>query len=209
MLAAVRGAVHLALDDGIVSVTSAGVPLMANAVRVDVPPERLAGVAPGGAATLDRRGLQAGTLRVRLPVAPPVAATAVGRWDGPPAVVDVDAIRSLSARLPGRGPGLTPEGDDLLAGVALALVARGRRAEAALLAPPDLEARTTSLAATLVRLATRGHGPEPAVRMLASEAAGRDAAERELVGLGGSTGAAIARGVRAVLDGVPLASLRA
>jgi Protein of unknown function (DUF2877) len=69
-------------------------------------------------------------------------------------------------RLAGRGEGLTPAGDDLLAGYAAALVLfHGRRNEAAALAEAAA-ARTTGLSATLLRHAARGELPEPAHALL-------------------------------------------
>jgi hypothetical protein len=110
-----------------------------------------------------------------------------------------------AAGLVGRGPGLTPEGDDLLGGVAAALRAFGPGAGigavvlerlSAALAPPDLEARTTALSATLLRLAVDGSVLEP-VRSLADPDAGDrwDAALRRLLSIGASTGSAYAIGM--------------
>src|SRR5437588_64061 len=69
-------------------------------------------------------------------------------------------------RLAGRGGGLTPAGDDLLAGYAAGLVLfHGDRRAAhaiALAAAP----RTTALSATLLRHAARGELPEPAHALL-------------------------------------------
>lgn len=207
VIAAVRGALHLRLGDEVVSVTAPGVPLMANALRVAVSPGALAAVPAGAPAALGPRGLAAGALRVSFAPPPSRAATVVPPWRGVPIDVDAEALFAVAARLCGRGPGLTPEGDDLLAGLALALAARGRPAEAGALAPPDLPARTTALAATLLRLAARGHGPEPAVRMLTAMGGERAGAARELARLGGSTGAAVARGIATILDGMPLDAL--
>ena len=69
-------------------------------------------------------------------------------------------------QLAGRGGGLTPAGDDLLAGYAAALTLfHGRRAEAELIAVVAA-ARTTSLSGTLLRHAARGELPEPAHALL-------------------------------------------
>jgi hypothetical protein len=78
-------------------------------------------------------------------------------------------------RLAGRGPGLTPAGDDVLAATALTVTSAGASsasAEAgwgdwlAALAPPDLRGRTTSVSATLLELAVRGRGIGPARELL-------------------------------------------
>lgn len=64
--------------------------------------------------------------------------------------------------LPGRGPGLTPAGDDLLAGYAAGLALwHGRFADAEAIAG-EVAPRTTLLAGTLLRHAARGQLPEPA-----------------------------------------------
>jgi hypothetical protein len=122
----------------------------------------------------------------------------------------------------GRGPGLTPEGDDLLAAVAATLVALGPAAGvggaplAGLLAAlvPDRTARarpgpggpgapagrTTALAATLLELAARGQVVEPAGRLLDLSAAGELAwprALRRLERLGHGSGRAYALGIGA------------
>jgi hypothetical protein len=91
-------------------------------------------------------------------------------------------------RLIGRGPGLTPEGDDLVAGVAAVLSENRPWVEA--LIGTDLRTRTTSLSATLLELAARGMGPEPLQALLAGEAGALD----RLLRLGHSTGRAYAIG---------------
>jgi len=97
------------------------------------------------------------------------------------------------AELIGRGGGLTPEGDDLVGGVA-AVVAVGpwpeKEAWLRALIGEDLRRRTTALSATLLELAAAGMGPEPLQAWLAGDAA---ALER-LTAIGHSTGRAIATG---------------
>ena len=64
--------------------------------------------------------------------------------------------------LAGRGPGLTPAGDDVLAGYVAGLVLfHGKRQEALGIAH-RAAGRTTKLSATLVHHAARGELPEPA-----------------------------------------------
>jgi hypothetical protein len=131
----------------------------------------------------------------------------------------------------GRGPGLTPEGDDLLAAVAgtlavlgpatgldgedlatfLAAVAPASGVEAASLAgaPAPPAGRTTALSATLLALAAAGRLAEPAGRLLdlgpQGEAA-RPAALARLQRLGHGSGRAYAAGiaVTAVLLAAPV-----
>lgn len=95
----------------------------------------------------------------------------------------------------GRGDGLTPAGDDLLAGYAAGLVLfHGRRAEAFAIA--DVAARrTTALSATLLRHAGRGELPEPAHALL------EDGDPGPLLRFGHTSG-------RAVLFGLALAAQR-
>jgi hypothetical protein len=118
------------------------------------------------------------------------------------AVVSRDPERAavVGRRLIGRGGGLTPEGDDLLAVVA-AVVASSpwpealREAWLGALVGDDLRSRTTALSATLLELAVRGMGPEPLQALLAGDRSAHD----RLVALGHSTGRAIARGAAAGL----------
>ena len=121
--------------------------------------------------------------------------------DGPEDLVEAVVSRdpSLAAAAGrhwiGRGGGLTPEGDDLVAGVA-AVVASSpwpgalRDEWLGALVGDDLRSRTTSLSATLLELAVRGMGPEPLQALLAGE----HSALARLEALGHSTGRAIARG---------------
>jgi Protein of unknown function (DUF2877) len=135
---------------------------------------------------------------------------------------DQDVAAGAAAGLLGRGPGLTPEGDDLLAAVAATLVTLGPAAGvdggalggllSALLggaadedpgaarrrAPGRLAGRTTALAATLLELAARGQVVEPAGRLLDLSPAGeRDwrGALRRLERLGHGSGRAYAVGI--------------
>ena len=121
--------------------------------------------------------------------------------DGPDDLVDAVVARdpalaaAAGSRLIGRGGGLTPEGDDLVAGVA-AVVASSpwpaalREAWLGALIGSDLRRRTTALSATLLELAVRGMGPEPLQALLAGDAS----ALARLEALGHSTGRAYARG---------------
>jgi hypothetical protein len=121
--------------------------------------------------------------------------------DGPADLVeavvsrDPDRAALVGRRLIGRGGGLTPEGDDLVAGMA-AVVASSpwpgalREAWLEALVGRDLRSRTTALSATLLELAVRGMGPRPLQELLAGDAG----AHSRLVALGHSTGRAIARG---------------
>lgn len=114
---------------------------------------------------------------------------------------DPSLAAAVGARLVGRGGGLTPEGDDLLAGVA-AVIAVGdwpgalREAWLGALIGADLRRRTTALSATLLELAALGKGPEPLQAWLAGDAG----ALVRLEAIGHSTGRAIARGAAIALS---------
>ena len=101
----------------------------------------------------------------------------------------------------GRGPGLTPAGDDLLAGLLLGLAGSpGLRDPLAAAVLRHAPARTTWLSAELLRHAVAGHGV-PAAVMVADAMAGHgppDALPRALPALlavGHTSGAALARGL--------------
>jgi hypothetical protein len=126
------------------------------------------------------------------------------------AVRDRDPAPAAGAarELLGRGPGLTPEGDDLLAGVAGTLAVLGPAAGwdrsaltgflAALVAPaPE---RATALSATLLGLAARRQLIEPAGRLLDLGPGGEaawPAALARLARLGHGSGRAYAAGIAA------------
>jgi len=121
---------------------------------------------------------------------------------------DPEPAAGAARELLGRGPGLTPEGDDLLAAVAGTLAVLGPAAGwdrpvlarfLAALAGPAAE-RTTALSATLLRLAARRQLIEPAGRLLdlgpGAEAAWPAALAR-LERLGHGSGRAYAAGIAA------------
>jgi hypothetical protein len=107
--------------------------------------------------------------------------------------------RVAAACLLGRGPGATPVGDDLLAGAAFVrAVLDPVSASTNLLCPPDVHSRTTSLSATLLRLAIQGQVMEPAASLL--NASGDEPVSLDgLTRLGGSTGNAYALAIGAAL----------
>lgn len=98
-----------------------------------------------------------------------------------------------AAALIGLGPGLTPEGDDVVAATA-AVVAAGpwpaaeKAAWLRVALGPDLRVRTTSLSATLLELAAAGQVAEPLQALLG----GRREALARLLQIGHSTGRAYA-----------------
>lgn len=91
--------------------------------------------------------------------------------------------------LAGCGPGLTPEGDDLLAGYAAGLVLwHGKSGEASTLAEAAAPL-TTGLSAALLRHAAHGELPEPAHALLHAGDPG------PLLAFGASSGRALLRGL--------------
>ena len=121
---------------------------------------------------------------------------------------DPEPAAAAARELLGRGPGLTPEGDDLLAAVAGTLAVLGpaagwdRPVLAAfldhLVAPA--RPRTTALSVTLLELAARGRLAEPAGRLLDLGPAGEaawPAALARLERLGHGSGRAYAAGIAA------------
>ena len=131
---------------------------------------------------------------------------------------DPDPVATASRALAGRGPGLTPEGDDLLAAVAGAVAVLGpasgfdepgRGRFLAALAPEP--GRTTALSATLLALASAGRLAEPAGRLLDLSPAGETAwpgALSRLERLGHGSGRAYAAGIAAtatlLAEGTPV-----
>jgi hypothetical protein len=119
------------------------------------------------------------------------------------ALCDRDAAQAAQAseRLLGLGPGLTPEGDDILAATAATVAAVGhtvgfdgpeRDAWLQALLPADRRDRTTALSRTLLELAVDGRIAEPVHALLhPGNARWRDSLTR-LEGTGASTGRAYA-----------------
>lgn len=133
-----------------------------------------------------------------LPALPDEVVAPAARLGDALTAADPDAVRQAVERLVGLGPGLTPAGDDVLVG-ALAARPGGGLAEgvdAVLAAGPD---RTAALSAALLDQALRGYGlPQLAALLRALDgppgAAVARAAE-DLVGVGGTSGAAIGHGL--------------
>ena len=120
------------------------------------------------------------------------------------AIADRDPVSCQSATkyLIGRGPGLTPEGDDILSAAAAVVAASVEDGAAivAALVPPDVGERTTTLSSTLLRLAAKRHVPMHLGSVLdlsVSDAAWRTAAD-SLRRIGATTGLAYAISAAAV-----------
>jgi hypothetical protein len=113
---------------------------------------------------------------------------------------DPARARSAANALLGRGGGLTPEGDDLLCGVAATVARFGadlREAWLASVCPPDAAHRSSNLSVTLLRLAAAGSVTQPADRVLDLDERDWQRSLRQLLGVGSSTGRAYALSIGA------------
>ena len=177
----VRGQVlsgrHLQFGDYVVSLTSTGAPRMPNGIEC-----------AADARTNDRVAIGGGRLVVgRVVVSPgpewnPIPSFERGHAFPPGPEPSIRALAGL-------GPGLTPAGDDLLAGYVAGLVLlHGQRKRAARISE-EAASRTNSLSATLLRHAALGEVPEPVHTLLAT------GDTRPLVSFGHSSGHAWLRGL--------------
>jgi Protein of unknown function (DUF2877) len=167
-IAAGRG--YLEFGELVVALTPPGGPRMPNGIEI------AARVPPGTVVRIGLGRLLLGTLEVRPGAAwDPVPKVHLRPSGGPRLSPDPD-------QLAGRGPGLTPAGDDILCGyVAGIFLFHDRRKEATEIAL-RAAARTTRLSATLLRHAAVGELPEPAHAFLT------DGDPRPLAAFGHSSG---------------------
>jgi Protein of unknown function (DUF2877) len=195
------------LDGFVVLVTPPGTPWLPNAIALGPGPTVVwdpvvAPIEPGpalaarGAAILRALGVArpagvAGALSAEGATRPPRAAVAalLAALD----TGDVAGWRRAALALLGRGPGLTPEGDDLLAGACVVAAAAGEPGAL----PSGVRALTTPLSATLLELAAAGAGPKPVHALLDLTDERWGLALSELESLGASSGRAIALGAGA------------
>jgi hypothetical protein len=116
---------------------------------------------------------------------------------------DLPVVITYARGLVGLGPGLTPSGDDLLSGMLAAFRVLGGDpafADAAGAALATLAtARTTSISATLLRLAGAGQVAQEAAGVLLAIAAGEPLEQvlHTLLGIGHTSGADLAAGILA------------
>jgi hypothetical protein len=199
-------AAYLRLPAGLVALTTTGVPMGPIHARGRIPVDRLS---PGDRVTVRGRRVQAGEVSLdltdvtvwagALPGRSPLAGAAVVALElldaprPPLPPVDVNDLAGAVAILAGRGPGLTPAGDDALAGILL--LAQDPSA-AALVA----EAPTNDIARAFLLWAARGQSIEPVHRFLTTVVAGdrngAAAALADLLRFGHSSGADLAYGLR-------------
>jgi hypothetical protein len=164
-----RHAGYAEIGGFVVVVVGPGGPLLPNGIVLTGPPEP-------GRVVIEGARIWDPTLRLR----------GDERLDAPGDAPFADALhdRALMAEIArgliGRGPGLTPEGDDAVAATAAVIAADG--GDASPLLPADLRARTTALSATLLELAAAGAITEPFHAVL------RGAPLERLTRLGHTTG---------------------
>lgn len=211
VVAVYRRAAYLRLDGEIVALVDASVAPGPLHVRCEVLP----GLRAGQPVASDGTRLTGGdwALRVDGPVwrgalPDPNALVGESEIDMEPKVVDLvraGRLEELAALVGGRGPGLTPSGDDLLAGVLV--VARlfwgaDPRLDAVAAGVP-----TTEIARAFLTWATRGQCIAPVHDWLAAVASGRSEevarAERALVAVGASSGAHLATGLALAVSQLP------
>ncbi len=186
---------HLQFPDYVVSLTPPHGPRMPNgiefAVGAGVDDEVLAG---GGRLVVGETAIEPG------PEWSPVPAFYAGETMPPgPAPL----VRSLA----GLGPGLTPSGDDVLAGYVAGLVLLHGLRKRAMRIAEEAVPRTTSLSATLLRHAAIGEVPEPVHVLFATGDV------RPLLAFGHTSGQAWLRGLVSAgcvveMDGVATRSAR-
>lgn len=148
------GAGYVDFDGYVLALTPPTAPRMPDGIACDVRVQR------GDRVLIGAGAVQVGSQSV----------TAGPVWDPVPRVrvrLNCDLRIGLDfANLAGRGPGLTPYGDDLLAGYVAGRVLWGLDDLPAVAIAETAARRTTSLSATLLRHAARGELPEPAHKLL-------------------------------------------
>jgi hypothetical protein len=170
--------------------------------RGALPPPHLVEAAPA-------RRLAVEALAAARPSAVCQPALAVAGRRAAAAVAGAD-LAGAAAELGGLGPGLTPAGDDVLAGLLLAARARfGLVVEPRLLTVATSVA-TTDLSSAFLRWAAKGQHVAPVHDLLAAAArgdrSGAATAVDALGAFGSSSGADLAYGLRLGLDGPPAPS---
>lgn len=198
VLAVYRRAVYLQMPAGLCALTTASAPRGPLHLRCATLPR----CRPGGRARTDGRTLTGDGWAMSLD-----APAWTGRLPGPhrlaggitPAEVAVRAHR-----LGGRGPGLTPAGDDVLAGLLLVARAAGGPASEPELLGTVQRIHTTAVAAAFLSWAARGQCIEPAHDVLHSLMRDGPAATTpdgdRLAAIGASSGRALLLGIRMGLD---------
>jgi len=184
------GSGHLRFQDVVLTLTPVGAPRMPNGVECSVPPIEAGSRVSVGGGRLE----VAGTRILPGPAWEPVPHSRFA--------VDTQPKRSLDQILfrVGSGPGLTPLGDDVLAGYLAARFLSGDPVEGAQVA--EALSSTTALSATLLQVAAEGALAEPAHRLL------EDGALEPLLSWGATSGSGVLVGLglggRDRPDGLPV-----
>ena len=130
-------------------------------------------------------------------IAPGVDADLVPVWEAVTENVRCGDLAAVFDRLGGRGGGLTPSGDDVLAGILLVAAIDPRRRDT--LVDLALAARTARLSRAFLRWAAAGQSIQPAHALLDAAASGDQAGMRRaatsLAGVGATSGLALVAGV--------------
>ena len=139
-------------------------------------------------------------------VVPPVEPDLAPVWDEAAASVAAGDLASAFRLLEGRGGGLTPAGDDALAGIML--VAAIDRTRCPALQRLAGRARTSDLSRAFLEWAARGASIEPAHAVLEAAASGARTglarAARTLAAVGASSGRALLAGLALAVSELPL-----
>lgn len=183
-------------------VAVAGTTLIADGIEIDFGGARLWDPALPGGLSFDPA--------VWVDAVPPVDLDLTGVWDEVAAAVHSGDLASACRCLEGRGGGLTPAGDDALAGIMLVTAAdRSRRPALWKLA---CQARTSELSRAFLEWAARGSSIEPAHAVLEAAASGNQAglvrAARTLTGVGASSGRALLAGLALAASTLPFRPTR-
>ncbi|HTK65355.1 MAG TPA: DUF2877 domain-containing protein [Pseudonocardia sp.] len=201
VLAVYRAAAYLRFPAGLFALTSAAAPPGPLHLRVAVLPVLRPGQPVGitGAALSGPDwtvGLDAPTWIGTLPTPSPPAPAVTDSGDSHPTPA---GLAVLARAWGGRGPGLTPYGDDLLAGALLATRARRGPAAALELSALASAVSTTAVAAAFLRWAALGQCIEPAHAWLGAVAdrdqAGMARAAARLSAIGASSGHGLLTGM--------------
>lgn len=150
-------------------------------------------------APLAERGLRSAVSATGVLV-PPAAVVGFVAETGLPAALPPDALVRHLPTLVGRGPGLTPLGDDVVCGWLVAHRAAGVATPDVDRAVRSLRPRTTSLSGELLECAIHGEAlPQVAAYLAAYGTAAAPAAATALVAVGHTSGAGLLHGARLAL----------
>ncbi len=141
-------------------------------------------------------------------MADPVDADLAPVWEAVTGDVRLGDVAGASRRLQGRGAGLTPSGDDVLAGILL--VCAMDPARRGVLGRLAHAARTTALSRAYLRWAAAGQSIQPAHALLDAAADGdphaMSRAAQSLASVGATSGRALAAGIALAATGLPATS---